>query len=88
MNRSGSKSRLTRDKFTEREKRHMIEAMMQKKNVSQQQLDEFIKNIEMKTYDGSNAKKIRFKSDETYRHIVNKLLAAEETKEDVSISFK
>uniref|UniRef100_A0A2S2R2B2 WD repeat-containing protein 63 n=1 Tax=Sipha flava TaxID=143950 RepID=A0A2S2R2B2_9HEMI len=81
LNRCGSKSRLTREKFTEREKRHMIETLMQKKNVNQQQLDEYIRNNEMKTSDESNVKKIRFKSDETYKHIVNKLLAAEETKE-------
>jgi hypothetical protein len=58
---------------------------MQKKNVNQQQLDEYIRNNEMKTSDESNVKKIRFKSDETYKHIVNKLLAAEETKEYVSM---
>lgn len=74
-----------REKFTEREKRHMIETMMKKKNVSQQQLDEYIKSIETKTYDGSNVNKIGFKADETYRHIVNKLLDTEQTEEYVSL---
>lgn len=76
-----------REKFSEREKRHMIETMMKKKNVSQQQLDEYIKSIEMKTFDGSHVNKIRFQADETYRHIINKLLAVEQTEEYVSISF-
>lgn len=88
FNRSGPQTRLgkMREKYLEREKRHMIEAMMKKKNVDEKQLEEYFKGIETKKYDEDDMAKIRLEADETYKDIVNKLMAAGHTEEYVSIA--
>lgn len=71
----------------EREKRYMVEAMMKKKNISEKQLEEYFEEIKEKKYDENYLTKIRFEADETYKDIVNKLLAAEHNEDDVNASF-
>lgn len=63
----------------------MIEAMMKKKNVDEKQLEEYFKGVETKKYDEDDMAKIRLEADETYKDIVNKLMAAGHTAEYVSI---
>lgn len=86
MNRSGPQTRLgkMREKYLEREKQYMIDAMMKKKNVDEKQLKEYFEGIEAKKYDEDDMAKIRLEADETYKDIVNKLMAAERTEEYVS----
>lgn len=70
----------------DREKRYMIEAMMKKKNVSQEQLEEYFKGVEIKS-SRDDATKISLDVDETYEDIVNELLAVEHTEEYVNLIF-
>lgn len=71
----------------EREKRYMIEAMMKKKNVNQKQLEDYFNGIEGEKHDENDINKIRLKDDETYKDIINKLLAAENIEEYVCCIF-
>jgi len=73
-----------REKYMDREKKYMVESMMKKKNVNQKDLDEYLRGIETTKYDEDNMAKIRLEADEAYRDIVNKLVAAEHTKEYVN----
>lgn len=76
-----------KEKYMERETRYMVEAMMKKKNISEKQLEEYYKETKEKKYDENYLTKIRFEADETYKDIVNKLLAAEHDEEYVSTNF-
>lgn len=73
-----------KDEFLQREKQYMVETMMKKKNVSQQQIDEYYYKIMNK---GGNKTEeisiIRSKADKKYRDIINKLLASDHTEEYV-----
>lgn len=55
----------------------MIETLMKKKNVSQKQLEEYLKKIDEKKNIDDDTSDIHFETDETYRDIVNKLLNSE-----------
>ncbi|CAH1731486.1 unnamed protein product [Aphis gossypii] len=83
LNRKGPQTRLgkMRDKYLQRERRHMIEAMMKKKNIDQKQLEEYFKAIEDNKYDKDDITNMKFEANESYRDIVNKILSAEQTKE-------
>eukprot|EP00102_Acyrthosiphon_pisum_P020917 XP_016658127.1 PREDICTED: uncharacterized protein LOC100571197 [Acyrthosiphon pisum] len=83
FNRKGPQTRLgkMRDKYLQREKRHMIEAMMKKKNVDQKQLEEYFKGLEENKYNKDDITNMKFEADESYRDIVNKILATENTEE-------
>lgn len=70
----------------EREKQHMVEAMMKKKNVNKKQLDEYFKEVKMKTHDEKDIRKMRLEADETYRDIVNKLLIDNQAEKSVNTS--
>lgn len=85
FNRKGSQTRMgkMRDKYLQREKRHMIEAMMKKKNVDQKQLEEYFKVVEENKYNKDDITNMQFEPDESYRDIVNKILATENTEEHV-----
>lgn len=73
-----------KDEFLQREKQYMVETMMNKKNVSQQQIDEYYYKIMNK---GGNKTKeisiIRSEADKKYRDIINKLLVSDHTEEYV-----
>ncbi|XP_060848211.1 dynein axonemal intermediate chain 3-like isoform X2 [Rhopalosiphum padi] len=85
FNQKGPQTRLgkMRDKYLQREKRHMIEAMMKKKNIDQKQLEEYFKGIEENKYDKDDITNMKFEANESYRDIVNKILSAEQTKEHI-----
>jgi len=72
-----------RDKYLQREKRHMIEAMMKKKNVDQKQLEEYFKGVEENKYNKDDIANMKFEADESYRDIVDKILATENIEEHV-----
>jgi len=74
-----------RDKYLQREKLHMIEAMMKKKNVDQKQLEEYFKGVEENKYNKDDITNMKFEADESYRDIVNKILATEKTEEHVKL---
>lgn len=78
-----------KEAYLEREKQYMVESMMKKKNVSQKHLEEYCNvQAEVKTkYNEAELQKIRIEADETYRDIVNKLLAAERMEEYVNIKI-
>jgi len=61
----------------------MIEAMMKKKNVDKKQLEEYFKGVEENKYNKEDITNIKFESDESYRDIINKILATENTEEYV-----
>lgn len=72
-----------RDKYLQREQRHMIEAMMKKKKVDQKQLEEYFKGVEENKYNKDDITNMKFESDESCRDIINKILATENTEEYV-----
>ncbi|CAH1731756.1 unnamed protein product [Aphis gossypii] len=84
INRRGPQTRLgkMKDEFLQREKQYMVETMMKKKNVSQQQIDEYYYKIMNK---GGNKTEeisiIRSEADKKYRDIINKLLVSDHTEE-------
>lgn len=63
--------------YMEREKLHMIEALMKKKNVDEKVLREYLKEMEGKKCDEDDMTKIQVEDDETLTDIVNKLLTDE-----------
>lgn len=65
----------------EREKLHMVEALMKKKNVDEKELREYLKEIEGGKFDEDEIQ-IKIEDDETYTDIVNKLLFGENTTEE------
>lgn len=85
FSRKESQTRLgkMRDKYLQREKRHMIEAMMKKKNVDQKQLEEYFKGVEENKYNKDDITNMKFEADESCRDIVDKILATENTEEHV-----
>lgn len=80
------KTRLSKMKegYILREKRRMVEAMIKKKNVSENQLKEFYEEFEGENDHENEIAKIKNEADEMYIDIVNKLLAAEVTEEYVN----
>ncbi|XP_050436301.1 uncharacterized protein LOC126843044 [Adelges cooleyi] len=84
FNRRGSQTRLRKMKeiHTERQRRHMLEIIMKKKNVSKKQLEEFINPVQQESERKKDFKddmeRMRSEADKTFRDIVNKLLPSEQ----------
>lgn len=68
--------------YMEREKLHMVEALMKKKNVDEKVLREYLKEIEGEKYNEDEMTKIQIEDDETFTDIVNKFLADEDPVEE------
>jgi len=73
--------------YLEKEAQYRIETMMKKKNIDKSQLEECLKKTEEKDEDVDVMTKIRSEANETYKDIMKKLMAAEQNKEYVSITF-
>ncbi|XP_050527751.1 uncharacterized protein LOC126897863 isoform X2 [Daktulosphaira vitifoliae] len=80
LNRRGPLTHLSKMNklYIERERRHMLDVMMAKKNINETQLEEFInpilKETERKKHIKEDMEKMRLKADKAFRDIVNKLL--------------
>jgi len=67
------------DEYLQRENQYMVKAMMEKKNITQKQIDDYYYKI--MNINGSKSEEIliiRSEADKKYRDIINKLLATDE----------
>lgn len=76
-----------KEKYLEQEKQYMIETVMKKKNINQEQIDEHIKQMNEKIYDEGYIEKIRSDADKNYKDEVSKLFSRIDKHDVVIIIF-